>query len=340
MANLLGETAPQAAGRLDHAGAALYQVLTGPLPSDCPPVSVDDLHERIKATWQVWQTSPHRYSKVIAQVPKLVTDVEVVARHSTHAGGADAHREVQRCAVDLYSLLRTVSKRVGRGDLALLVTDRAIRAAEVAADPVRLAVARWNQVHVLLSDDQPEGAENVAIGAAESLRSQLVTGDLDALAVFGALQLLSAVAAARQGKVWTARERVREVVPLAARTGERNVGWTVFGPTNVAMYAVSVEIEAGESAEALRLAEQINQARSPSIERRVAFRLEQAKGYQQRRDDASALLTLQAAGTEAPEDMTYRPAAQQILATAIHRGRGPVAGQAAQLAERFGLPIA
>src|SRR5256885_10459968 len=38
------------------------------------------------------------------------------------------------------------------------------------------------------------------------------------------------------------RSRVRKVVPLAERTGERNVYWTAFGPTNVAMYAVSVEV--------------------------------------------------------------------------------------------------
>jgi hypothetical protein len=43
------------------------------------------------------------------------------------------------------------------------------------------------------------------------------------------------------------------------------------------MYAVTVEIEAGEVAEGLRLAEQIDHRRSPSIERRVAFLLDQAK---------------------------------------------------------------
>ncbi|WP_236794383.1 hypothetical protein [Amycolatopsis sp. GM8] len=78
--------------------------------------------------------------------------------------------------------------------------------------------------------------------------------------------------------------------------------------------------------------------RSPSIERRVAFLLDQAKGYGQRRDYASALLTLQTAEAEAPEDMRYRPAAHQILRTVTERGRRPVAQQAALLAGRVGLP--
>jgi hypothetical protein len=129
------------------------------------------------------------------------------------------------------------------------------------------------------------------------------------------------------------------VVALVERTGERNASWTAFGPTNVAMYAVSVEVEAGEAAEALRLAEQVDHDRSPSIERRVAFLIDQVKGYTQRRDYASALVLLQRVGREAPEDMAHRPAAHQLLRTVIHRGRRGVATEAAQLADRLGLPI-
>ena len=147
------------------------------------------------------------------------------------------------------------------------------------------------------------------------------------------------MASARQGQVWQARDRVRQAYPLAARTGERNVYWTAFGPTNVAMYAVSVEVEAGETAEALRLAERTDHGRSPSIERRVAFLLDQAKGYAQRRDYAGALVLLQTAGRDAPEDISYRPAAQQLVNTVIRRGRRGVASEAAQLAGRLGVAI-
>jgi hypothetical protein len=104
------------------------------------------------------------------------------------------------------------------------------------------------------------------------------------------------------------------------------------------MYAVSVEAEAGEAAEALRLAEQVDHDRSPSIERRVAFLLEEAKAYAQRREFASALVVLQAASREAPEDVAYRPAAHRLLETVIEHGRRGVAAEAARLAERVCLP--
>jgi len=340
LSSLLGEpAAPTTSRRPEGAGDALYRALTQPAPAYEPP-PIHELHQHVNAAWRTWQTSPHRYSKLSTQLPVLVADTDLAERRH-HADGEQAERRAaQRCAVDLYGLLRTVAKRVGRLDLALLVADRAIRAAEAADDPLRLAAARWNLAHVLLAEKEADGAETVAMRAADALRPLIDAGDLDATALYGALVLLGSVASVRQGDTWTARQRVREVAPLAARTGERNVFWTAFGPTNVAMYAVSIEVEAGESIEALRLAEQIDHERSPSIERRVAFLLEQAKGYEQRRDYASTLLLLQTANRDAPEDMAHRPTAQALLNTVIQRGRRSVASEAARLAVQVGLPLA
>jgi len=115
--------------------------------------------------------------------------------------------------------------------------------------------------------------------------------------------------------------------------------WTAFGPTNVAMYAVSIEFESGEAVEGLRLAERVDHDRSPSIERRVAFLVDQAKGYEQRRDFASALTLLNTAEREAPEDMQYRPAAHAVVRTVVQRGSRHVAAEASQLALRIGLHV-
>ncbi|MBV9013654.1 MAG: helix-turn-helix transcriptional regulator [Pseudonocardiales bacterium] len=322
-------------------GMVLYRALTQsvvPDESDEPP-PVAELGERVRSAWRIWQSSPYRYSELARQLPVLITDTELAEQRYQREGERSERRQVQCCAVDLYGLLRTVTKRVGRVDLSLLVADRAIRAAEAASDPHRLAAAQWNLAHVLLADHEPEGAEAVAVRAAETIAPLVQAGDGDAMALCGGLRLLGALASVRQGQVWAARERVRAVVELAERTRERNAYWTAFGPTNVAMYAVSVEVEAGEAAEALRLAEQVDPDRSPSIERRVAFLIEQAKGYTQRRDYASALVLLQRVSREAPEDMAHRPAAHQLLRTVIHRGRRGVAAEAAQLADRFALPI-
>lgn len=338
VAELLGEKLPsKRTSPLLEAGDALHRAMTRP-SADRDAVTTADLRGEVAAAWRTWQNSPQRYSKLGVRLPDLITDTEWLLRDVDGERRAD-YRPAYRYAVDVYGLVRTVAKRVGRVDLALVAADRAIRAAEWADDPIRLAAARWNLAHVLLAQDQPEGAEAVALHAAEALRGR-TSDSLDAVALQGSLRLLTAVASSRLGDVWTARDRVREVVPMAERTGERNVCWTVFGPTNVAMYAVSVEVEAGEASEALRLAERIDPEPDLSIERRVAFRLEQARGYTQRQDYSSALVLLQAVSEDAPEDVKYRPAARTLLNAVVHRARGSVARQAARLSSRVGIPVA
>lgn len=339
LGSLVGEPAPETPTTSPSTyGDALYRALTQPLPTYDPPPVVE-LRQHVEAAWRTWQTSPHRYSKITTQLPVLITDAALVERQLQTVDNPTQRRTVHQCAADLYGLLRTVTKRVNRLDLALLVADRAIRAAEAADDPLRIAAARWNLAHVLLASGETEGAEMVVMAAADSLRSRVDGGDLDAAAVYGSLVLLAAVTRVRRGDVWRARDHVATAAPLAERTGERNVLWTAFGPTNVAMYAVSVEVEAGDAAEALRLADRVGYDRSPSIERRVAFLLEQAKGYEQRRDYASALVLLHTASHEAPEDVTQRPSARQLFTTIIQRGRRSVAHDAVRLAGQLGLAI-
>lgn len=317
------------------AGDAIYQALTSPIPACEDPPELPILRRRVHDAWATWQTSPRRYSQLTTRLPALIADTEWAVR----ASEPGAQRASQGCAADLYGLLRTVTKRIGRVDLSLLAADRATRCAEVADDPLRLGAAHWNMSQVLLADGEPQAAEEVAMKAAERLQPFMSGGSADMAAMYGSVILLGAVAAARNRDAWTARDRIRIATPLARRTGERNTQWTAFGPINVAMYAVSIEVESGEAVEGLRLAERVDHDRSPSIERRVAFLVDQAKGYEQRRDFASALTLLTTAEREAPEDMQYRPAAHAVLRTVTQRGRRHIAAEASQLALRIGLPV-
>jgi hypothetical protein len=290
------------------------------------------LRDRIHHAWHTWQHSPQRYSQVGASLPGLITDTELLVRRCP-----DGRGEAQVCAVELYGLVRTVAKRLGRTDSALLAADRAMRAAGQLDRPLPLAAAAWNLAHVLLADGQADGAEAVAIKALERLRTAEPTPDH--LALQGALLSVAAIASARLRQPWPARQRLREADRLARVTGERNTAWTAFGPTNVAMHAVSLEVETGEVGEALRLAEQVQPPATLSIERRVAFLLDQAKGYGQRQDFGSALVAVQAASLEAPEDIRYRPAAHRVVQMIVQRGRSTVARQGAALAARFGVSV-
>src|SRR6201999_3259879 len=116
---------------------------------------------------QLWQTSGSRFTDAAALLPALIADVES-ARRRSGTEPAD-RRELHRCAADLYGLLRSYCRRTGSRDLGLLVADRAMRAAEDADDPVRMAAATWNLGHMLLNNDQSDAAEETAVCTIEKL---------------------------------------------------------------------------------------------------------------------------------------------------------------------------
>jgi hypothetical protein len=137
--------------------------------------------------------------------------------------------------------------------------------------------------------------------------------------------------------VWTARDRVRAIGPVATKTGEINTLWTAFGPTSVAMHAAAIELDAGENAVAVSIAASVRRERCPSIERRVAFLLDRARSHQRTRDFEAALGLLATAAAEAPEDVRRRPVARDVLRVVVGVGSRSTARRAARLAARFGV---
>jgi hypothetical protein len=185
---------------------------------------------------------------------------------------------------------------------------------------------------------QLSGAEGVAIKAIEDLRRDTGDSKAEAVAMAGALWLVAVVAAARNNDPWAARDRLRDKAwPAARLTGDGNVMWTVFGPVNVALHAVSVEMEAGEASEALRLADDVDVSRSLSLERRTTFALEVARCYDQRRDDPGVFLHLVNAEESGPEDLRYNTLARDLVHGLLKRARPTYAPQVRALAERIDL---
>lgn len=311
---------------------AVHRALTMPGTTGISPVPAPELRPRVDAAWRLWQASPKRYSTVAPLLGPLAVGVDLALRASPTS---TENRDFQRIAADFYGLVRTVAKRTGRLDLSFVAADRALRAAEASGDRLRVAAAQWNLAHVALAEPDFAIAEDIALTASRSLTDRTD----DAAALRGSLILVAAVAAARRRDPWVARHRIRAASEIARRTGERNTLWTAFGPINVAMHAVSVELEAGETSEANRIAEGVDYEHSPSIERRVAFLLDQARSHQRRRDYGTAFALLCGVEREAPEDVFHRPAARDILQTVVQRAHRTTANEAADLADRLAVPL-
>jgi transcriptional regulator with XRE-family HTH domain len=337
VSELLGESATEHDERVHPVGYAVQRALMSYGGTADEPDLVS-LRGRVSAAWSIWQGSPHRYTEVSEVLPGLIIDVQAAQRALTGSSSADERREGQRISADLFFLLRTFTKRIGRTDLSLLVADRGVLAAEAADDPVLMAAAKWNLGHILLAQGEADGAEEVAMTAIEDLQHDTSDDDVDAVGMAGALWLVSVVAAVRNADPWTARDRLREkALPAAQVTGDTNVMWTVFGPTNVGLHAVSVEMEMGEAGEALRLADDIDISRSPSLERKTTFALEVARCYEQKRDDPGVFLHLVNAEASGPEDMRYNTLARDLVHGLLKRARPTYSAQVRALGERIDL---
>ncbi|WP_411090777.1 helix-turn-helix domain-containing protein [Streptomyces sp. 049-1] len=338
-AALLSEQAPVEDDAADTAEAAVGRALLGYGPArSAQPVCAGELRDRVERAWESWQNHGDRFTQAAETLPDLVADVEHAARAARAGSDVAERRAVLRAAADLYCLLRSYHRRTGRVDLATLAADRAMRAAEDADDPLRIAAAQWNLGHVLLAAGQPGEAEDLALHAAEQVAAAQLPA-IEKAAMGGALQLVAVVGAARRRRWWEARKRLTTHAAPAARKvpDNSNIGWTVFGPTNLALHALSIDMEAGETAEALHTADAIDTSTMPSLEREFTFGLEVAACHSQRRDDAAALLSLLSLESVAPEDLARNPVARHLVMTVIRRARAMHARQAERLAERIGL---
>jgi hypothetical protein len=154
----------------------------------------------------------------------------------------------------------------------------------------------------------------------------------------GALELVRVVSEAQRKKWWSAREILaHRAAPLAERAGDSNVMWTVFGPTNVMLHALSIEMLAGQSADGLRLADEVDISGVPSRERKFTFTLELARCYDLRRDDAAVLVHLLGLEELSAEDVRRSAAAVDLVTRLLHRVRPTFRPQVADMAERLGI---
>ena len=312
---------------------ALLQPQITLLPS---PPDLAGLRERVEAAWLLWQAHRRDYIATGRLLPGLITEVETAVRVFQTPAELDQRREAHRIAADLYGLLRTYTKRSGRVDMAVLVADRQHRAAEAADDPIRLAAAWWNLGHALLAEGDSEGAESIAIKAAETLAPQVET-DAEFTAMHGALSLVAVSAAVRNGDRYTATRRLQETVqPDASRTGETNVMWTVFGPANVSLHALTVAADNGEPSEAIRLADEVNVAHFASAERTFTFHLELARCYEMQHEDHAVLHELLQAERVSPDDLRFGPSGHELIGALMKRARPSYAAEVRALAARVG----
>jgi transcriptional regulator with XRE-family HTH domain len=307
-----------------------YRTLALSDPAEVPELG--ELAALVEASWDAWFTSPNKYRDVLRVLPGLIVHSE----RAVHEQG----RSPQACrlACEVYQLARPVVKYLGRIDLSARVADRGMRYAEETEDPVVVGAATWNLALALLADDMPHGALDIATWGAEQLERLLPDGTPEHLSLYGGLVQVAAVAQVRTGEPRRGRELLGDARQAAERVGEGSDHHHIFfGPTNVGIHATSIELEAGEISEGLRLADNVDIARIGSLERKTAHLYQVASAYEYQGNDPAVFAHLTMAERICPEDFRYRQTVRNMVRTLVRRARSSYAAEVREFAARIGM---
>ena len=289
------------------------QLLTAP---QTPTETAAQLTEDAEALNAAYQAA--RYDEALTASPPLLAAVDALARSDT---GPDA----VRVYVAVYVITAKILHKVGESRLAALAADRAAAmASRPGATGVDRGLAAREVVGALLYTGQSAAAEALAVDMATSLEADPDAHSPDLISLRGSLLLLAAAVAARRTERFTALERLDTAEQLANQLGyDGNHCWTAFGPTNVAIHAVSVAAELGDAGEAVRLAQRVNPSDLPVglVSRRAQLHLDLAWAYAQHRRDAEAIVQLLDAEQIAPQLIRFHPVVREAVADLVGRSR-------------------
>ncbi|RKN43233.1 XRE family transcriptional regulator [Streptomyces hoynatensis] len=303
------------------------------------PLTPQQLGDRIRDAWRIYETRTERYGPVGDMLPGLLAEAYSTLRAATGEQESQAAREL----VSLLHLHQVYLRRVGERRLSLLAADRAMQIADDTDDPTLIAAAAWNLAGILLSS----GDVAEALELARATIAHVRPGDdaaPDHLSAFGALHLVGVIAAVRATNAPAAWDLLREAARVADRIGhDRNDWHTAFGPTNVRMHAVHLAAEEGDAAEALRLADNVSVPQAGGVlplERTTRYLVEVMHANRLVGDDFATVYMLDKIRKASPEEIRYFPLVREAILGLMKRERPEFRDDLRSLAEHVGVVAA
>ena len=261
--------------RLALAGHPAPQAVLG-MPPPRALAADADLPRQVNKAWALLHASA--FPELGPHLAALIPDFEARSRRSD-----DDRSEVFRLLADAYQVAAAMLVKVGDVGAGWIAADRAISAGERCGDRALIMAGQLRMGHTFVNSSEDELALHVlrqAVALAKTLASDAEPG---LISLTGACALLLSVLEARRGNAEEARRHLKVAAGLARRLGEdRNDHGTEFGPTNVKLHQVAVEVELGNASEALRLAKPVD-ASGMSAERQARFLVDVARAHALRR---------------------------------------------------------
>lgn len=312
----VAEGEPPGASRLRLVLSAAHSLKAVLGRHDASP-DVPALRAEVDRAWSL--THQGNYADLAELLEGLVPRLESATRSVSES----ERPELFRLLAVMYHTCSGALANMGEPEAAWIAVDRAVVAAERANDPLLMAAGEFRLSLVFLGARHFDQAAQVSGSAADALRPLAESGQVEAVALRGALTLQRAVAAARLNLADDAYGYLREARELGDQVGDgRNDYNTEFGPTNVALHEVAVAVDLGDAGVALRAAQTVD-ASGLSAERQTRFQIDLARAYAQRRQVADAVSALLAARELSSELVRALPMVKQLIADLLTMSQPP-----------------
>ncbi|ONM48137.1 helix-turn-helix domain-containing protein [Nocardia donostiensis] len=218
------------------------------LDTDEPPVTLGEARHAVNYAWGAYWNG--RYETLTRVLPPGISQLRATAHAAQNGDVAIAHELLAR----MYWVTGCTLVHLGQADPAFTAIRSALTAAERGNDPLLAATLRGSVAWQLLVQGRYEESHKVALKAAASVEP---TGEVseEHLAVYGSLVLQGATAAGRDQRVRDALDIAGEAQEVASRLpGDTKHYECNFGPSQVVMQTVDINVSSERYSEALKSA--------------------------------------------------------------------------------------
>jgi transcriptional regulator with XRE-family HTH domain len=250
-----------------------------------------------------------RYGPLSERLATLISSAEAAA---TDQPGP----QTRHLLAETYNATARALFKADPSGLEWTATDRAVRAAQHADDPLVLAEARRLLAIAYRRAGWHGRSQDVTAAAAEQLGHTADGHDMAA----ADLLCTAAYAAAKNGDRERAVELLNDADRRAHRARRGAQHRTAFGPAHVAIYRLSVFSALGDLGASLSAVRAVHVGELPTAERRARFLVDAARAFVAADRHGQACQALLMAARMAPMEVRTRPAARTVAAALSRTG--------------------
>lgn len=301
---------------------------TRPTEQEAQAVDLPDLHTRVAEANSYRQAAALTKSGLL--LPQLLRDLQVAAELTQ----GTVRREAFALLASGYECAMQYLYKLGHTSDATLATERVLWASRETDNPLRVLAARWYDAGEFLTIGEHDEAGAIIDEALTELGAVRSPGP-EAVSLRGAFHLKASLNLARATDAKGAVRHLKHAETAAAELGEDRNDWQMqFGPTNTALWSVSLPVEMGRGREAVSRAEEVRLPEGYSRERHSHFHIDRGRAYFYSGQREQAVAAFLDAERLAPQATRAHAGVRETVGTMI---RTQKRGELVELGIRLGV---